>query len=647
MHLLNSFLYLYLNLKPCSFQFRSTNPFIQKKMESVATTKPLTGPGCGNEACVCGKKCGCPFGACSCEPDEAEEEEVETTMEIDLESKETVVNINIGVLGHVNSGKTSLVRALSRTLSTAALDKNPQSKERGMTLDLGFSSFAIQAPNANFKGICDKLQYTLVDCPGHASLIKTIINGAQIIDRMLLVIDVTKGIQLQTAECLILGEILTSDMIIVLNKIDLLVPVETRAEQIVKVVKQLRKTLASTPFADSPMIPIAANVDGGDENPTKVLDGAPLSTHNLVDLVRAIRDTSVPPKRLQIDSPLLFAVDHCFLIKGQGTVLTGTVMTGQARVGDDIEIPDLGIVRKIKTIQRFHRSVAQVSQGDRCSFAVSQLDAKRVERCIVCQPKSVPSGQCILALVRKVRYFDTQCVSGSKVHLTVGPHTGLARVTFFGSNELKQEARTLLGQRLPLDCLPLLYLNEYEFDGELKTGGKQAGGPVLQFVLLEFDQPVVCPLQVQLIGSRLDLTNDSQAATTCRIAFYGRVCKVLPTSKDAALRLFKPKEKQGVVDRVNGTNEVIGRGLFKRDTDISVFFNLKVSVRTKSDDNDVEAAEEEGVLESSFGKTGKFKVVFRQGPTNAKPGDIITLKFKKYVVGPGNAGGDSNKKLVQ
>lgn len=146
-------------------------------------------------------------------------------------------NINIGVLGHVDSGKTSLgklqrvahqgtkvcssmcldanlrplevlliapdsrdqycaVAALSTKLSTAALDKHPQSKERGITLDLGFSSFTVPMPARLSAALpCRELQFTLVDCPGHASLIRTIIGGAQIIDMMLLVIDVTKGIQ--------------------------------------------------------------------------------------------------------------------------------------------------------------------------------------------------------------------------------------------------------------------------------------------------------------------------------------------------------------------------------------------------------------------------------------------------------------------
>lgn len=107
----------------------------------------------------------------------------------------------------------NVVAALSTQLSTAALDKHPQSKARGITLDLGFSSFI--AP----LGTGEEVQFTLVDCPGHASLVKTVVGGSQIIDMMLLVVDITKGIQPQTAECIVIGEITTDFMIVVLNKI--------------------------------------------------------------------------------------------------------------------------------------------------------------------------------------------------------------------------------------------------------------------------------------------------------------------------------------------------------------------------------------------------------------------------------------------
>ena len=256
-----------------------------------------------------------------------------------------ILNVNVGVLGHVDSGKTSLAKALSTVASTAAFDKNPQSKERGITLDLGFSSFKIPAPPA-LTGVCSEVQYTLVDCPGHASLIRTIIGGAQIIDLMLLVIDVTKGIQTQTAECLILGEITADKMILVLNKIDTL-PQEKRASSIEKVIKaplerdkvpgavrvhpvppfQLKKNLrgkvlSKTRFKDAPIIEVAAkNGDEGDP---------PIGLDHLIDQLKAL--TSVPERNPL--GPFLFSVDHCFSIRGQGTVMTGTVLQGSVAIND-------------------------------------------------------------------------------------------------------------------------------------------------------------------------------------------------------------------------------------------------------------------------------------------------------------------------
>jgi selenocysteine-specific elongation factor len=143
-------------------------------------------------------------------------------------SPSKILNVNIGVLGHIDSGKTSLCKAMSTIASTAGFDKNPQSKERGITLDLGFSAFIVKIPDwfrtkhSDHKEL-DKyefIQFTLVDCPGHASLMKTIIGGASIIDFMMLVIDSQKLIQTQTAECIVLGEILMDQLLIAFNKVD-------------------------------------------------------------------------------------------------------------------------------------------------------------------------------------------------------------------------------------------------------------------------------------------------------------------------------------------------------------------------------------------------------------------------------------------
>ena len=257
-----------------------------------------------------------------------------------------MININIGVVGHVDSGKTSLVRALSTLVSTAALDKNPQSQARGITLDLGFSSFVVDCPArlAAESAGSEKLQFTLVDCPGHASLIRTIIGGSQIIDMMLLVVDVVKGIQTQTAECLVVGEITTDRLVVVLNKTDLL-PEAGRGALIEKAAGRIKKALAGTRFAAAPIIALAAAPGGvgklgagladastnssssssstitttttttattppGQEACAGGAGGSGMGNTSVAALVRHLVDTVELPRR-QVGGPFLFAIDHC------------------------------------------------------------------------------------------------------------------------------------------------------------------------------------------------------------------------------------------------------------------------------------------------------------------------------------------------
>lgn len=448
----------------------------------------------------------------------------------------SIPNINVGVLGHVDSGKTSLVRVLSTKYSTASLDKHPQSKDRGITLDLGFSAFTTATPG-HLKGEVnsDTIQYTLVDCPGHASLIKTIIGGAQIIDRMLLVIDVTKGIQTQTAECLVIGEILTNDLIVVLNKVDL-IEEPKREAHLAKVEQAVRAALKTTRFKSAPMALVSAKV-GGDgkagvgEN-SATLDDA-IETRGIEELVELIRSTTRVPKRYRAEgAPLYLSIDHCFSIKGQGTILTGTVLSGRVCVGDSVEVVGLSEEKKVKSIQMFHKAVDSAAQGDRAALCVTNLNAKLVERGIVATPGTVSVIHGAIALVRKVKYFQRDCPSSSKIHITIGHSTILSSVTFFGSNELKETARSALGKQVPV--VDFVRDKDWEYDETLKAGGKAAGGPVLQWALLQFETETRCQKDSVLIGSRLDLDIN---AKECRIAFYGRISMPLSAEdlKDLSL----------------------------------------------------------------------------------------------------------------
>lgn len=366
------------------------------------------------------------------------------------EERTNVVNVNVGILGHVDSGKTSLVKALSTLLSTAALDKNPQSQQRGITLDLGFSAFTLPMPNHLKKSSetgHDFLQFTLVDCPGHASLIRTIIGGAQIIDMMILVVDANKGIQTQTAECIVIGEITTDKLIIVLNKCDLL-PEAERDIRIEKMTNKLRKVFATTKFANSPIIATSAAV-GGEKTASVGLkyateknaarkDGTAImstNTQGVAELVELIRANIEIPHR-DYAGPLYFAVDHCFAIKGHGTVLTGTVLGGTVSLNSIIEVPHLQIQRKVKSMQMFRKSVRTAGQGDRVGLCVSNLDPASIERSIAVQPGTVPLLSTVICLVKKVRFFRQICKSDTKFHITIGHTTVGATVTFFGAEEI-------------------------------------------------------------------------------------------------------------------------------------------------------------------------------------------------------------------
>ncbi|KAK9906478.1 hypothetical protein WJX75_002571 [Coccomyxa subellipsoidea] len=539
-------------------------------------------------------------------------------------------NVNVGVLGHVDSGKTSLVAALSTKLSTAALDKHPQSKERGITLDLGFSSFTVPMPERLSSTLrCQELQFTLVDCPGHASLIRTIIGGAQIIDLMLLVIDVTKGIQAQTAECLVVGEIATRHMLVVINKVDLL-PAELRPKLVAKARKRMAQTFAATTFAGCPMVAVSAKPGGGD-GPAPPAEGVDALIEELVRLV--------PAQPRVAEGPFLFSVDHCFAVKGQGTVLTGTVLAGSVEVGGMVELPELRLAKKVKSMQVFRKPVLTCRQGDRAGICVTQLNAASLERTLLCAPGSVPTFTAAIAAVEKVRFFSGALPSKSKVHVSLGHSTVMAEVMYFGTPDGSGHEPAAVLHSV-LDRIGQLALNEnvrefdfgaqYAYQGELHglegRPGASGAQPVHhgpQWALLRFSQPVTAPKDTLVIGSRFD-TDVSKAA--CRLAFYGRLVALLRAEEPrelARLRIFKLKTRSGSIDRIaNDGFSAVCKGMFSKDTDISLFAGMKVTTQNGAT----------GTIEGSFGKSGKFKVAFPEGIVLAAPGqNTITLTFKRFI----------------
>ncbi|GFS77344.1 selenocysteine-specific elongation factor [Nephila pilipes] len=538
-----------------------------------------------------------------------------------------VLNFNVGVLGHIDSGKTSLSKTLSTVASTASFDKNPQSQERGITIDLGFSSFSVDVPDHIKNQNYEILQFTLVDCPGHASLIKTIIGGAQIIDLIMLVIDITKGIQTQTAECLVLGEITCNHMIVVLNKIDLL-PKSKIEQSVQKISKKILKTLEKTKFKDSVIVPVSAK-PACEEKPI-----------GIDILVLTLQQHTYVPQRCE-KGPFMFAVDHCFAIKGQGTVMTGTVVQGCITLSDSIEIPAAKMVRKVKSIQMFKKPVSKALQGDRVGICVTQFDSKVLERGMVCTPGCMGTTEIVVVSVNKIPYFKSKCLSNSKFHVSIMHDTVMAKCVFFSSLKLSQnKLEKTNGFNFENDYL---YVDEIP-DSESPENAEL--GDV--FAVLQFDKPVILSLNSIYIASKLETDIH---ANVCRLAFHGKILSVISNKVDneclSKLRVYKEKSREGFVDRMVNDYQVIVKDLFKKETNIQIFTNLKVVLSTG----------EIGVIEGSFGQSGKVNVQIPNGLSsdtisklNMKKGKKdnvkeksesirVILKFKKYIY--------DNKRILQ
>eukprot|EP00127_Corallochytrium_limacisporum_P002809 Clim_evm22s141 gene=Clim_evmTU22s141 len=529
----------------------------------------------------------------------------------------TIFNANVGLLGHIDSGKTTIAKALSAVASTASFDKNPQSQERGITLDLGFSSFDLPSvPEKHEEAGYEKIQITLVDCPGHAQLIKTIIGGASIIDLMVLVVDAQKGFQTQTAECLVIGEITADVLIVALNKVDAF-PEGKRPASVERVTKKIRKTLESTKFKDATIVPLSASkavqVKAGQEED----DG---SLFGLQNLIQAILNQLPPPQRDE-SGPFIMAVDHCFQIKGQGTVATGTVTSGSVSVGDTVAIPEHSLERKVKSMQRFKKPVEKAIQGDRIGLCVTNFDAKKMERGLICEPQSVRQAHGIIIKVCKVRFFKDDCATNSQIHISMGHTTVIGKVVFFALPKADSEAKldiakmNLNGKQATIDqskeyaWLPALIGENEDQTGD---GGERVGFdesstariPIVdtreQYALVEFQHPVIVLPGLFVIGSRLDYDIESHR---CRLAFYGTICHsyTSPKWKEVELqklKVFKDKRRSGQVHRMKNEREIIVQDLFTKESNLDRFVNRNVILDTG----------EVGTISGGFGKSGKINV---------------------------------------
>ena len=238
-------------------------------------------------------------------------------------------------------------------------------------------------------------------------------------------------------------------------------------------------------------------------------------------------------------------------------------------------------------------------------ICVTQFDPKQLERGLVCSPGALPLIHAAIVAVQKVDYFRGVISTKSKFHITIGHETVMARVSFFG---LHKDINDI--EKLSLDAADGFdFSPEYVYQDELiATNTKpckdaDASGvciPACQFALLHFEHQVTCPHSCLVIGSKLDTDIH---ANVCRLAFHGKLLEAIvdPDYTQTILpkvKVFKMKRKEGIVDRKADEYTVVCRGLLKKESKMEMFTGLKVKLSTGED----------GVIEGSFGQSGKFKV---------------------------------------
>ena len=294
-------------------------------------------------------------------------------------------HVNIGTIGHVDHGKTTLTAAITKYLAMkgqaqyedySSIDKAPEERERGITIN-----------TAHVEYETDARHYAHVDCPGHADYIKNMITGAAQMDGAILVIAATDGPMAQTREHILLArQVGVPAMVVFLNKCD-----QVDDEELLELVEmEVRETLSEYEFPGDE-IPVikgsalnALTCESGDVN-----DPDFACIKELMDAV----DSYIPTPDRKADLPFLMPVEDVFTITGRGTVATGRVERGQVKMGDKVEIVGLSEEKKDTTItgiEMFRKLLDYAEAGDNIGALLRGIDKKEVERGqVLCAPGSI------------------------------------------------------------------------------------------------------------------------------------------------------------------------------------------------------------------------------------------------------------------
>ncbi|NQV92074.1 MAG: elongation factor Tu [Candidatus Aquiluna sp.] len=293
----------------------------------------------------------------------------------------TKPHVNIGTIGHVDHGKTTLTAAITKVLHDKFPDQNtsyafdqidnsPEEKQRGITINISHVEYQTDARH-----------YAHVDAPGHADYIKNMITGAAQMDGAILVVAATDGPMPQTKEHVLLArQVGVPYIVVALNKSDMVD--DSEILELVEV--EVRELLSKYEFPgdDAPVVQVSA---------LKALEGDPVWAEKVFDLIKAC-DENIPEPKRDIDKAFLMPVEDVFTITGRGTVITGKVERGTVNVNDEVEI--VGIRDKQKTtvtgIEMFRKLLDYAEAGENVGLLLRGTKREDVERGqVVCKPGSI------------------------------------------------------------------------------------------------------------------------------------------------------------------------------------------------------------------------------------------------------------------
>ena len=297
----------------------------------------------------------------------------------------TKPHVNIGTIGHVDHGKTTLTAAITKYLSLKGqaqfeaydmIDKAPEERERGITIN-----------TAHVEYETDKRHYAHVDCPGHADYIKNMITGAAQMDGAILVIAGTDGPMAQTKEHILLArQVGVPAIVVFMNKVD---QMDGDEEMIELVEMEIRETLSKYEFPGDEIPIIKGSALKALEAPNDPDDPAYDCIKELMDAV----DNYIPTPERKSDLPFLMPVEDVFTITGRGTVATGRVERGQLRTSDEVEIIGLTEERKktvVTGIEMFRKILDYAEAGDNIGALLRGIQRTEIERGqVLCKPGSI------------------------------------------------------------------------------------------------------------------------------------------------------------------------------------------------------------------------------------------------------------------